>query len=92
MSSSSRLRHAQPASPVYFAYPALSEEACCAAERLNADGQLDLRRLLHVAHPLAIHVGGSDIARIVGMQIAQKRKIYSNGSTPEDSLVSKLDG
>jgi hypothetical protein len=40
---------------------AIDEEGCCPFERLTPDGQTDLRRLLHVAHPLAIHVGGSDI-------------------------------
>jgi hypothetical protein len=40
---------------------AVSEEACRALERLAADGQPDLRRLLHVAHPLAVHVRGSEI-------------------------------
>src|SRR5215831_2619237 len=44
-----------------FVLGVVGEEPCCAVERLNADGQLDLGRLLYVAHPLAIHIRGSDI-------------------------------
>src|SRR6516164_5612871 len=44
-----------------FVLDVVCEEPCCAVEHLSADGQLDLGRLLYVAHPLATHVRGSDI-------------------------------
>ena len=40
---------------------AVDEEPCCAFEFLASNGQLDLRRLLNVSHPLAVHVRGADV-------------------------------
>src|SRR5207302_10798649 len=44
-----------------FVLGAVGEETSGAAEALAADGQLDLRRLLDVAHPLVVHVRGADV-------------------------------
>ena len=44
-----------------FVLGAITEEASRAVEPLVADGQPDLRRLLDVAHPLAVHVRGANI-------------------------------
>ena len=43
----------------------VGEETSIAIERLTTDGQPDLRRLLNVAHPLAVHVRGADVELIV---------------------------
>jgi len=40
------------------------EETSVAFENLVANGQLDLRCLLDVAHPLAFYVGGADVERV----------------------------
>jgi len=39
----------------------VSEEASSATEGLAADGQLDLRRLLGVLDPVAVHIRGTDV-------------------------------
>src|SRR6266550_1247920 len=39
-------------------------EACCTVECLTVNGQPDLRHLLSVGYPLAIHVRGSEIELI----------------------------
>ncbi len=44
---------------------AFGEETSVAFERLTTDGQPDLRRLLDVAHPLAVHARGADVELIV---------------------------
>jgi hypothetical protein len=44
---------------------AVCEETGCAFDVLATDGQPDLRRLLDVAHPLAVYVRGADVELIV---------------------------
>ena len=39
----------------------VGKEPGCAFELLATDGQPDLRRLLDIAHPLAVHVRGADV-------------------------------
>jgi hypothetical protein len=48
-----------------FVLGAFGEETSVAFERLTTDGQPDLRRLLDVAHPLAVHVRSADVELIV---------------------------
>src|SRR5208282_5655700 len=48
-----------------FVLGAVGKETSIAIEHLATDGQLDLRRLLNVAHPLAVHVSGADVELIV---------------------------
>jgi len=40
---------------------AVGEETSIAVERLTTDGQADLRRLLDIAYPLAVHVRGANV-------------------------------
>ena len=40
---------------------AVGKETSIAIEHLATDGQLDLRRLLDVAHPRAVHICGADV-------------------------------
>jgi hypothetical protein len=42
---------------------AVGEKASIAVEHLATNGQLDLRRLLDIANPLAAHVRGADESR-----------------------------
>jgi hypothetical protein len=44
---------------------AVCEKTGIAVERLITDGRPDLRRLLHVAHPLAVHVRCANVEMIV---------------------------
>ena len=44
---------------------AVSEKTSIAIERLITDGQPDLRRLLHVAHPLVVHVRCADVELVL---------------------------
>jgi hypothetical protein len=44
-----------------FMLRSVSEEPGCSFEILSADRQLYLRRLLHIPHPLAIHVRCADV-------------------------------
>src|SRR5215471_4934334 len=44
-----------------FVLVAVGEKASAALESLAANGELNLRRLLNVANPLAVHVRGADI-------------------------------
>ena len=44
---------------------AVGEETTIALEGLTADGNFDLQSLLHVAHPLAIHVCGADVELVI---------------------------
>lgn len=48
-----------------FVLGTVGEETSIAIERLTTDGQPDLRRLLDVAHPLAVDVRGADVELIV---------------------------
>src|ERR1700686_1042000 len=48
-----------------FVLGTVDEETSIAFERLTTDGQPDLRRLLDVAHPVAVHVRGADVELIV---------------------------
>src|ERR1700693_4855690 len=48
-----------------FVLGAVGEKTSIAIERLTTDEQPDLRRLLDVAHPLAVHVRGADVELIV---------------------------
>src|SRR5207244_702405 len=48
-----------------FALGSVGEKTSLALEVLASNGQPDLRRLLHVAHPLAVHVCGADIELVV---------------------------
>ena len=48
-----------------FVLGAVGEETSVTFERLTTDGQPDLRRLLDVAHPLAVHVRGAEVELIV---------------------------
>jgi len=43
----------------------VGEETSIAIERPTTDGQPDLRRLLDIAHPLAVDVRGADVELIV---------------------------
>ena len=43
----------------------VGKETSRAVDGLATDGQRDLRRLLEVAHPLAVHVRGADVEIIV---------------------------
>ena len=53
---------------------AVGEEACRPFKGLAADGQPDVRRLLHVAHPLTIYVCSSEID-LVAIQHEPNRDI-----------------
>jgi hypothetical protein len=44
-----------------FVLGAVGEESCRTLEPLATDGQPNLRRLLHIAHPLAVHICGADV-------------------------------
>ena len=57
-----------------FVLGAVGEETTIALEGLTTDGQPDLRRLLDVAHPLAIHVCGADV-ELVSIQNEPDRNL-----------------
>ena len=55
---------------------AVGEQASRATKRMPADGQLDLRRLLHILYPLAIDVSGADV-ELVAIQSEPDRDLAS---------------
>jgi hypothetical protein len=84
----------------------VGKESGCTLEILAADRQLDLWRLLHVLHPLALHVCSTDVEPVaiqnkpdrdlVGLPclaptMSQSRGLLSRYPLPGSKLVIKTE-